>query len=202
MHTNVKYRVIGFVAVALILLLASCGQTPTAQPPTPSEPASTAEEHFRQGNDLSRAGEFDKAAEQYEKALEIDPQYVDAMTNLGVAYYNLGQLDKAIEQYSKAIELAPGDADIRSNLAAAHVQKHQSSGDQEELNRALEQYEKAIELNPDLAEAHFGLGVIYALQGENAQAIQAFERFLELDQGQDPMATSNAEEYLKQLRGQ
>jgi len=202
MHTNVKNRVVSFIVVVLILLLAGCGQTPTAQPPTPSEPSTTALEHFQQGNDLSRAGEFDKAAEQYEKALEIDPQYVDAMTNLGGAYYSLGQLDKAIEQYTKAIEIAPSDADIRSNLAAAHVQKHQSAGDPEELNLAVEQYEKAVELNPDLAEAHFGLGVIYALQGDNEQAIQAFERFLELDQGQDPMATSNAEEYLKQLRGQ
>jgi tetratricopeptide (TPR) repeat protein len=202
MHANYRNQVLCFVAIVQTLLLAGCGQTPTAQPPGPDEPSSTAQEHFREGNDLSRAGEFDKAAEQYEKALETDPEYVDAMTNLGVAYYNLGQLDKAIEQYNKAIKIAPSDADIRSNLAAAHVQKHQSTSDPEELDRAVEQYEKAIELNPDLAEAHFGLGVIYALQDENAQAIRAFERFLELDQGQDPMATSNAEEYLKQLKGQ
>ena len=202
MQATRKNRVVCLVTAVLILLLAGCGQTPTAQPPTPGEPPTTALEYFRQGNDFSRAGEFDNAAEQYEQALEIDPQYVDAMTNLGVAYYNLGQLDKAIEQYNRAIEIAPDDADIRSNLAAAHVQMHQSTGDPEELDSAVEQYEKAIGLNADLAEAHFGLGVIYALQGNNAQAIQAFERFLELDQGQDPMATSNAEEYLKQLRGQ
>jgi tetratricopeptide (TPR) repeat protein len=201
MHTNYSSRVICLIAIVLILLLAGCGQTPTDQPPTP-EASSAALEHFQQGNDFSRAGEFDKAAEQYEQALETDPEYVDAMTNLGVAYYSLGQLDKAIEQYTRAIEIAPNDADIRSNLAAAHVQKHQSTSDPEELDMAVEQYEKATELDPNLAEAYFGLGVIYALQGENAQAIQAFERFLELDQGQDPMATSNAEEYLKQLRGQ
>jgi tetratricopeptide (TPR) repeat protein len=202
MNTYHKHRVVCIVAVVLILLLAGCGQTPTAEPSAPGEPSSTALDHFSQGNDLNRDGEFEKAAEQYEKALELDPQYVDAMTNLGVAYYNLGQLDRAIEQYTKAIEIAPNDADIRSNLAAAHVQKHQSSGDPTELDKALEQYEKATELNPDLAEAHFGLGVIHALQGANTQAIEAFERFQELDQGQDPVATNSAAEYLQQLRGQ
>lgn len=202
MHARLKPNVVWFVTLVVILLLVGCGQTPTPQPPTPAEPTTTPLEHFREGNDLSRAGDFAKAAEQYEKALELDPQYVDAMTNLGVAYYSLGQLDKAIEQYTKAIEIAPGDADIRSNLAAAHVQKNQSTGDPAELEKAVEQYEKAVELNPDLAEAHFGLGVIYALQGDNALAILAFERFLELDEGQDPMATSNAEEYLQQLRGE
>jgi tetratricopeptide (TPR) repeat protein len=202
MSTNHKHRAVCFAAAVLILLLAGCGQTSTSEPLTPEEPSSTAQEHFRQGNDLSRAGDFDKAAEQYQKALDLEPQYVDAMANLGVAYYNLGQLDQAIEQYTKAIEIAPSDADIRSNLAAAHVQKHQSSGDPEELDKALEQYKEATELNPELAEAHFGLGVIYALQGDKAQAIQAFERFQELDQGQDPVATNSAEDYLKQLRGQ
>lgn len=202
MSANHKTRAVCTVAAVLILLLAGCGQTPTASPPTPGGPSSTAQDLFRQGNDYSRGGDFEKAAEQYEKALELEPEYVDAMTNLGVAYYSLGQLDQAIEQYTRAIEIAPGDADIRSNLAAAHVQKHQSSGDPGELDKAVEQYETAVALNPDLAEAHFGLGVIYALQGENAQAIQAFERFQELDQGQDPVATNSAADYLKQLRGQ
>lgn len=202
MKTIHKRRAVCFTVVVLMLLVTGCGQTPTSEPSTPGEPSATALEHFRQGNDLSRSGDFEKAAEEYEKALELEPQYVDAMTNLGVAYYNLGQLDQAIVQYSKAIEIAPSDADIRSNLAAAHVQKHQDTGDPEELKKALEQYETATELNPDLAEAYFGLGVIYALQGDKAQAIQAFERFQELDQGQDPLATNSAEEYLMQLRGQ
>ncbi len=202
MNANHIRRALYLVIAALMLLLASCGQTPTAEPSTPDEPPPTALEHFRQGNELSRAGEFENAVKEYEKALELDPQYVDAMTNLGVAYYNLGQLDEAIEQYTAALDIAPSDADIHSNLAAAYVQKHQLSSDPEQLDKALAEYERAVELNPDLAEAYFGLGVIYALQDQTDQAIQAFEHFQELDQGQDPIASNSAEEFLKQLRGQ
>jgi Flp pilus assembly protein TadD len=181
-------RVLCLACLCIVLALAACG--------------STAEDHFRQGNEFSQSGDFDKAVEEYQRALELEPENVDAMSNLGVAYYNLDQLAEAIEQYSKALELAPRDADIHSNLAAAHVQKYQQSGAPAQLESALEEYTEAVELEPNLAEAHFGLGVVYLLLQRNDEAILAFARFQELDTGKDPTATENAAEYLKQLRGQ
>lgn len=171
------------VSLTIVLCLAMCGQEE-------SDP-----EHLKRGNELSRAGKFEEAVVEYEQALEIEPENVDLLSNLGVAYYNLGQLDKAIDHYSRAIEIAPNDADIRSNLAAAYVQLDQ-------LDNALEEYKKAVELNPSLAQAFFGLGVVYALKGRTDDAIQAFEKFQELDPGEDLQATNDAEKYLKLLRGQ
>lgn len=178
------------VSLFIALSLTMCGKQEAA------------EEHFKRGNELSLSGDFEEAIVEYEQALEIEPENVDLMSNLGVAYYNLGQLDKAIEQYSQALEIAPNDPDIHSNLAAAYVQEYQLSGALERLESALEEYQKAVELNPTLAQAFFGLGVVYALLGRNEDAIQAFEEFQALDTGEDSLATSNAEEYLKMLRGQ
>jgi Flp pilus assembly protein TadD len=179
-----------FVSLLIMLSLSMCGK---------EEPA---EEYFKRGNELSLSGEFEEAVAEYEQALEIEPENVDLMSNLGVAYYNLGQLDKAIDQYSRAIEIAPNDADIRSNLAAAYVQEYQTSGALDQLGRALQEYQKAVQLEPTLAQAFFGLGVVYALLSRNDDAIQAFEEFQRLDTGKDSQATSNAEEHLKLLRGQ
>jgi serine/threonine-protein kinase len=190
---------VGALLVALILVLIVWQPFTPGSSPTASEATATisltAEEHFRRGNELIQEGDLEAAAVEYQKALEMDPQYVDALTNLGVVYYNLEQLDAAAEQYSKAIEIAPNDADIRSNLAAAYVQMNQ-------LDRALEEYLKAVELNPELAEAYFGLGVVYTQLGETDNGIEAFERFQELDTGRDPRASQQAEQWLEQLRGQ
>jgi len=143
----------------LLLMVAACGQAMPAQTPSPTtESPSTAMEHFARGVELSTAGQFQEAADEYQKALAVDPKNVDAMTNLGVTYYSLERFDDAIAQYLQAIELAPNDGDIHSNLAAAHVQKYELTGSQAQLDKALEEYEKAVELKPDLAEAHFGLG--------------------------------------------
>jgi protein O-GlcNAc transferase len=182
-----KATLLLLVGLLSSLALAACGQT--------------AKGHFEKGNEFVEAMQFAEAAEEYEKALEIEPDNVDVMSNLGVTYYRLGELDKAIEIYTKAIAIAPEDADIHSNLAAAYVQK-QEPGATDQLDMALEQYQKAIELAPDLAEAHYGAGAVYALLGRIEEAIQAFERFQELDTGTDPKATENAQAILEQLRGQ
>jgi serine/threonine-protein kinase len=190
---------VGALLVALIIALVVWQPFAPETVPTESDATATtsltAEEHFRRGNELIQAGELEKAVDEYKRALEMEPGNVDALTNLGVVYYNLGQLDDAVEQYSKALEVAPDDADIHSNLAAAYVQMNQ-------LDKALEQYLTAVEKNAELAEAHFGLGVVYLQLNEKEKAIEAFERFRELDTGRDPMASSQVEQYLQQLREQ
>jgi tetratricopeptide (TPR) repeat protein len=191
--------VAGALLVALILVVVVWQPLAPTTGPADRDAAPTAmltaEDFFKQGNEFIQAGELEKAVEEYKKALEIDADNVDVLTNLGVVYYNLGQLDEAVLHYSRAIESAPGDADIHSNLAAAYVQMDQ-------LDRALEEYLTALDLNPDLAEATCGLGVVYLQQGEVDKAIQAFEKFQELDTGRDPMASTQAEQYLQQLRGE
>jgi Flp pilus assembly protein TadD len=195
------------VLIALLLgaLLAGCGSaTPTGQPPLTAEPASgslptavptTAEEWFEAGNRHAQAGEFQEAIAAYQSALELRPDYVSAMSNLGVAYYNNGQLEEAVAVYQKALEIAPEDAAAHSNLAAAYVQLGQ-------LQEALAAYTRAVELEPALSQAYFGLGVVYMQMGQTEDAIQAFESFQKHDTGEDAMATTQAEQYLDQLRGQ
>jgi len=182
---NATLLLIGFLC---LLALTGCGPT--------------ARGHFEKANALYEEMKFEEAAEEYERALKLESDNVDVMTNLGVTYYRLGKLDEAIEVYTKAIAVAPGDADIRSNLAAAYVQKQGLGGGTDQLSLALEQYEKAIELAPGLAEAHYGAGTVYALMGRIEEAIKEFETFQELDAGTDPKATENARTILEQLRGQ
>ena len=55
---------------------------------------------------------------------------------------------------------------------------------------------------PDLPEIYYGLGVLYKLRGEKANAIAAFEQFLDLGPAQDPAAAGNAQQELMELRGQ
>ena len=195
-----KASALFLIAVLLGASLAGCGPTaPTTEPQptagaTAVEPA-TAQEFFQAGNQHARVGEFEEAITAYQSALELEPDHVSAMTNLGVAYYNNGQLDEAVAEYQKALEVAPEDEAIHSNLAAAYVQ-------QGKLEEALASYTRAVELEPTLSQAYFGLGVVYMQTERTEDAIQAFENFQKYDTGEDAMATTQAEQYLNQLRGQ
>ena len=196
---------LGLVALLIATALVACGQQPvedaTAGPDTPpaAEEATTGpgtpaadlsvEEHFQKGNDYIKNGQFDKAVAEFEAVLKADPERISALTNLGVAYYNVGRLDEAIAQYQKALEIGPDDADIHSNMAAAYVQKN-------DLVQGMAEYQKAIKINPELSQAHFGLAVVYLQQGQNDQASEELLKFQKYDDGMDPIATAQAYVYL------
>ena len=80
---------------------------------------------------------------QLEGALEISPQSVFVLSNLGVSYSMLNQHQKSIDTLQKALDLSPANAMVCANLGVAY----QRMGQPEEARKYLE---KARELNPDL----------------------------------------------------
>lgn len=164
--------------------------------------AARVDEHFQRGSQYAQSDQLQQAIAEYEAALELDPENVSVLANLGVVHYRLTQLDLAIEHYQRALALAPNDADIHSNLGAAYMQIYLKRRDGEYLAKSLEEYQSAVELDPNLAQAYYGLGVAYMENQQNEEAIEAFERFMEIDTLNDPQANAQLEVFLKQLKGE
>ncbi|WP_135606898.1 tetratricopeptide repeat protein, partial [Methanococcoides sp. NM1] len=59
--------------------------------------------------------EYDKALEYFDKALEINPDYVDAWNNKGLTLNKLNEFENASESFDKALEINPDDADLWNN---------------------------------------------------------------------------------------
>jgi len=70
-----------------------------------------------------KAGDLDKAIEQYRKSLSLDPFYADAHNNIGIAYFDKGLVDNAITHFKHAIEIDPSHADAHYNLGVAYGEK-------------------------------------------------------------------------------
>lgn len=64
--------------------------------------------------------EHQQAAEQWRKAVELDPDLADPHNNLGIYYGHFGHPDKAIDESRKAVELGPEVAEFHFNLALAY----------------------------------------------------------------------------------
>jgi tetratricopeptide (TPR) repeat protein len=77
-----------------------------------------------QHNDLGIAyynqGRLSEAVAEYQKAIEINSNFVEAHSNLGAAYRSQGKYDLAIASCQKAINLEPNDAVAQYNLGAAY----------------------------------------------------------------------------------
>jgi tetratricopeptide (TPR) repeat protein len=165
-----------------------------------ADPASK-ETHFELGTALARAQLLVPAEIAYKQAIDLGGQYVDAHTNLGVVYYQMGRLSDAVAEYDAALAVDANDADVHHNKGAAYVQQafQVSPPDETLLNQGVAEFQRALDIDPDLPQAHFSLGVVYVMRGQNQEAIAAFQRFLDLDDGTDPEATSAAHNYLNRL---
>jgi|SRR5450759_220570 len=56
---------------------------------------------------LYALGRKDEALDACEKALEIDPKYINAWYNKSIVLSDLGRKDEALEAYEKALEINP-----------------------------------------------------------------------------------------------
>jgi tetratricopeptide (TPR) repeat protein len=70
------------------------------------EPADAAGFHSR-GNRYSRNGAYERAIEDYNRAIELDGAFAEAYYDRGFSLYELGLYDEAITDLTQAIELNP-----------------------------------------------------------------------------------------------
>ena len=63
--------------------------------------------HYKRGTALAKKGEHDQAILCFDKALEINPRFVEAYCNRGVTYDKKGEYDRAISDFNKVIEIDP-----------------------------------------------------------------------------------------------
>ncbi len=58
-------------------------------------------------------GEPELAAQSFEKAAELNPQYAPAYVGWGDALVGQGEIEEAVQKYEKALELAPENPEIK-----------------------------------------------------------------------------------------
>ena len=74
---------------------------------------------YKEGVKYGLAGLFSQAAEIFEKAVKLDPQFADAHFALGHAYFDLQQWKKAAKSFERASELNPRDQQATEFLSLA-----------------------------------------------------------------------------------
>jgi tetratricopeptide (TPR) repeat protein len=110
----------------------------------------------------------------YDKVLEIEPNNVEALNNIGVSYNNAYNYEKAISLLKKCIAIAPDFALAYANLANSYNLLN-------ELATALAFVNQSIELNPTLDLPYSVKGNIYTKMGELEKAEDTFNKAIALN---------------------
>ncbi len=132
----------------------------------------SAQSHLRKALVLDQTGKIEAAIAEHEKALQIDPQEVQAHINLISLYGRLGQFEKAEQHFRAAINLHPNRADAYYDYGVLLISQRKDL----EAERALRQ---ALQINPFYAEAYNNLGYLYEQQGRLEEALQQYREAIE-----------------------
>jgi len=108
---------------------------------------------------------YDKAIEEFNKALKLDPNDRYTLNGLAHTYINLKDYENAVEYLNRYALLFPNDADPYDSMGDVYFKMGK-------LDRALENYEKAIGLRADFTFSYFGLAYVYALKEDLDEAIK------------------------------
>ena len=129
-------------------------------------------------------GRVDRAIEEMNILMEIDPQSVDLMIYLARLYSLNDQPEETIRLIKKAVKMEQGNDTLYHSLALAYISVGQ-------FDQAINEMQKAIAINENKDSYYFELGALLERTGEFELAIQNIKRSIELN----PMH-SNAHNFL------
>nr|XP_009682206.1 PREDICTED: tetratricopeptide repeat protein 14 [Struthio camelus australis] len=119
--------------------------------------ASWALKCVKTGVDYFKVGRHVEAMNEYNKALEIDPQNVEALVARGALYATKGSLNKAIDDFETALENCPTHRNARKYLCQTLVERGGQLEEEDKLLNAESYYKKALNLDETFQEAEEAL---------------------------------------------
>jgi tetratricopeptide (TPR) repeat protein len=127
-------------------------------------------------------GDFLRATQHFERAVELNPGYTEALLNLVIGYNDVGRYDKAREAFervraarspsagSRLDDFALGKiANMHADLATAYV-------DAGAPDEALRELERAVALRPGFVDLRVRLAALYRDLGDLDRARTELER--------------------------
>jgi tetratricopeptide (TPR) repeat protein len=116
----------------------------------------------------AREGRTDEAIQQFQQALQMDPDHFIALENLGNAYRQAKRWDDAKSTLQRALQLQPDSAEANYAMGMVYAQT-------DDANRAQEYLQKALAEKPDYPEALNNLGVLYLRKNQPTDAEASFK---------------------------
>jgi Flp pilus assembly protein TadD len=129
-----------------------------------------AKKAFDKGVRAEADGNHQEAAEAFRQAVAIDPEYVDALNELGAAEAALGELADAAQQFQKAVDLAPEHPLALPNLSIVLAKLRR-------FHDAAIVARRALKIVPDSGRIHYILAACILVEvGDTDEALENLER--------------------------
>jgi tetratricopeptide (TPR) repeat protein len=139
-----------------------------------------AREEFNKAHEGLEKGKLDDANRHLAKALELDPDYADALTLRGILELDKKQPEAAIADLDKAIK---ADA----NCALAYIVMGSALNMESKFDEAIKTLEHGESLAPNYWQAHFEMGKSYIGKGDYQAALTQLDRAQSMANAEYPL---------------
>ena len=167
-----RRRLLKWLAGALIALLVAAIIYKRATDP------GNAREAFDAGMRLMKTTRYDQAILNFNRAVDLLPDYADAYRMRGRAYVQQSDPAMALRDFSRVSELKPRDATILAERGFVHL-------DQKDYPGAIADADRSIALDPKLARAYNLRASARRAAGDPRGAIEDFTKAIALEPNLD-----------------
>ena len=122
----------------------------------------------------ARDGRTAEAIGYFRKALDLSPDHLIALDNLGSAYRQQKLWDDARKTYERALEVSSNDSEANYGLGMVFAQHDDTA-------RAFDSLQKALTLRPVYPEALNNLGILYLRTQRRDEAVASFEQCIRVE---------------------
>lgn len=141
------------------------------------------------GAALGKAGRYDDAIADFNRALQINPRFAQAYANRGLVYRLKDDDANAVADYNRALQVNP-------EYANAYVRRGNVYRRQNQLALALEDYNRAIKIDRTDPEAFHNRGLVYQAQKLHNFALEDFTTAIGLSPQAAAPYNARGESYL------
>jgi len=173
------------ITASLLILLAFLTFACAQQAAKPQATMDTPEHHVMSGNKLLKAGNYDGAIAEFERARALDPKHAPAYLGLGLGYGYKGDFETGLKQMKKGAGYAKGD-DQKYDLEVGYMRLYlmgKGQADRHWFDELRSTYRKAASRLPERPEAFYYMGLAYKTKYEFRKASREFTKVLDLDKG-------------------
>jgi tetratricopeptide (TPR) repeat protein len=135
---------------------------------------SSPEALYREADAAYDRGDVQQAIRFYEQLLKVQPDFVAARTNLGIALAHNGRYSEAVAQYNQALNHAPDNPIVLINLALAWYKTP-------DFDKAAAVLEHLHSLQPENRQALYLLGDCFLRQGRNLDVVALLQPVYDAD---------------------
>lgn len=134
-----------------------------------------ADAHHLLGLSYEMVDQPDRALEAFDRALELNPHYVEANLHRGIVLAHLGREGEATEAFAAAQQSGGAErggvpGHLASKLANLHAQLGEAYVEANRLGPAIEQYQRSLELGPSYHDLRYRLGRLLLDAGRSLEA--------------------------------